>query len=141
MRAIAKTSLTLLAAGLMLSACSSNDTKLHKSLRETFDTEITANGSKMFTFELTTKRPSGPRETPRVKTERNGDKPRSSGLSKKKLKSHLHNRLDQKLVENGYCREGYLVLDSFVARGHASLRGECRETATSGDREKFPNQA
>ena len=37
----------------------------------------------------------------------------------------------------GYCREGFLEIDSNSSRYHLWLKGECKEGASDADRQKF----
>ena len=41
------------------------------------------------------------------------------------------------LEENHYCREGFVVLEQYQAAEGRVLRGECRDAADAGDRQKF----
>jgi hypothetical protein len=54
-------------------------------------------------------------------------------------KERINEKLDSKLAETGYCREGYIELDSYVGKGQSQIRGECKEGATDSDRKKFAN--
>jgi len=56
---------------------------------------------------------------------------------KKKFNQHLVQRLESKLEETAYCREGYFTLEKNLNRGKASVRGECREAATDEDVGRF----
>ena len=51
----------------------------------------------------------------------------------------IKEKLDARLAETGYCREGYIVLGRRMDRGRSFIRGECKEEATADDREKFTN--
>lgn len=88
---------------------------------EIFETDILDNDTKFFTFRLIRRTPLSPGVRP------------DEDLSMAYLKS----RLAANLAENGYCREGYLELDASLAVSQTYLRGECREAATTADREKY----
>ncbi|MDN4504049.1 hypothetical protein QX776_16675 [Alteromonadaceae bacterium BrNp21-10] len=49
----------------------------------------------------------------------------------------LYTRLELKLVKNGFCREGYFELDRYTGRNTAQIKGECNESASEKDKEKF----
>lgn len=44
--------------------------------------------------------------------------------------------LEATLAQNNYCREGYMVLEQYEQHGSYIIRGECRDAATSVDRDK-----
>ncbi|MDX2464528.1 MAG: hypothetical protein QNK31_08475 [Porticoccus sp.] len=54
--------------------------------------------------------------------------------------SKFYDSAAAKLEETGFCREGYVELDSEFSRGKSRLRGECKETASDADRRDFPDQ-
>lgn len=54
--------------------------------------------------------------------------------------SMLHERLEAKLAETGYCREGYTEIDTYQTDNRMNLIGECKETATEQDRVFFVNR-
>jgi hypothetical protein len=41
------------------------------------------------------------------------------------------------LAGNGYCRTGFIVLEQYRQQHTRALRGECREGADAGDRQRF----
>lgn len=45
--------------------------------------------------------------------------------------------LQAMLAQNGYCREGYVVLEQYEHQHRYVTRGECRDGATDADRERF----
>ena len=55
------------------------------------------------------------------------------------MKQYFNDMLKSKLEKSGYCREGYIELDSYFGRGELQIRGECEEGATEEDRVKFVN--
>ena len=48
------------------------------------------------------------------------------------------NALEALLRQNHYCRDGYVVLDQYEQHGSYIIRGECRDSATPEERQKFP---
>jgi hypothetical protein len=105
-------------AALCLSACTG--TKPAASLNDEFSTEISGNGTKFFTYIR--------------------HLPGATRGGKGKPDNSLHKAVQARLDTSGYCRDGYLALERYHANGVARLRGECRDGATDGDREQFPNQ-
>ncbi|WKE65137.1 hypothetical protein PVT67_15955 [Gallaecimonas kandeliae] len=115
-----------------------------------FSTYISEDGSKRFVFSLETQGGrSGPgmggregrggRGGPgmgRSGGDRGGQQARQeAGQGQDKLLELL----EEKLADNGYCRSGYIQLDS-TQRGHfLRFTGECNESATDEDRKRFPN--
>lgn len=120
---------------ILLSACS--NAPKHPEPAALFTTNISDNGSKFFVYSLERhdtqgKRPQGGREGGREMGSRppKGEKRGGGGKS-----FNLEKNLQALLDNNGYCREGYMVLE----RQQRSIRGECHETATNKDRERFVN--
>ncbi|GGY78361.1 hypothetical protein GCM10011613_23750 [Cellvibrio zantedeschiae] len=110
------------------------DTKLV----ETLEIEIMPNTSKMFVYRL---RLPEDRIANGVKVERGGFQrgdvdrggvPISSSTPKRLLENTGY------VVERlGYCREGFLEIDSSVAPYNLWMKGECKEGATEEDKKKF----
>ncbi|WP_346839102.1 hypothetical protein [Microbulbifer sp. SAOS-129_SWC] len=120
------------AAVLLLSACASDAPLPIPGLKESFDTEIAANGAKRFTFSLEMQR----RDIPAPYTER--DRNRARMGSSADMAGHPGGRqpglqfdraLKEKLIETGFCRDGYFELERTVSRFRGEVRGECREGA------------
>jgi hypothetical protein len=112
----------LLSAALCLAACAGIWPA--PSFSDEFATEISANGTKFFTYV---------RHFPKGTAEHYRD---SSGTKSDKT---LHAAVQAKLDATAYCRDGYLTLERYLANGIARIRGECRDGASDSDREKFPN--
>lgn len=117
-------------------------------LTEHFTTQITENGSKMFDYSLVAQRPDGDRKGRgdgagrRGPGGKNGEGGRRGGRGgaeemQEHIKREFYQKLQAKLEETGYCREGYMELDSEFSRRQSRVRGECRESSTDSDREKF----
>lgn len=105
-----------------------------------FSTEITADGIKFFTYAL-----RQPERIERAISRRNLQSAQGSGRAqnpsrkqRKRDKEMLEERLETLLAQNGYCRDGYFVLDQYVGPSEATLRGECKEGANPMDRALFP---
>lgn len=54
--------------------------------------------------------------------------------------SLLNDALEAELKKTGYCRQGFMELDRMMQPSHTFIKGECVETASTNDREAFPNQ-
>lgn len=123
-----------------VAACSSPGRNYTDSkLQETLEIEILPNTSKMFVYRLRLPDDQRPES---VRIERGGfqgggDGPRR-GIS-------VNSSTPQRLVENagyvvqnmGYCREGFLEIDSSASQYNLWVKGECKEGATDEDRKKF----
>ena len=104
----------IVAVVLCLSACAgTGPTKAFSD--DEFSTEITSDGTKFFTYVRHLPKDSKP------------DK-------------GLREAVATKLETTGFCRDGYLRLENYHANGIARLRGECKEGASTHDREQFPNR-
>ena len=91
-----------------------------------FTTSISDNNSKLFNYSL--------RQPKQVKRNRDGAGYAPAGRATNRPKPiNLNTGLDALLASNGYCREGYMVLEG----QEYSIRGECQESATAEDRERF----
>ncbi len=113
-----------------------------------FITDITADGSKMFEYQLLGrsdqgKQGGGQGRRPPPDGGQRGDSSRQGkgGGNDDRREAMLDRSLEEKLAETGYCREGYLVLERSTLRGSMTLRGECKEAATDADRESFGTPA
>lgn len=110
------------------------DTKLV----ETLEIEIMPNTSKMFVYRL---RMPEDQMVNGVRVERGGFQ-RGDG---ERGGIAIGNSTPKRLLENagyvvermGYCREGFLEIDSSVSTYNLWLKGECKEGATEDDKKKF----
>ncbi len=111
------------------------------SVTQDFSTNISEDDTKSFIFTLNMKAPEGRgAKEPRGGRRNNQgppDRGGNSGNGLKRFKTMFYSRLDDKLKDSGFCREGYMVLESQFERGKSSLRGECKEAATAADRQAF----
>jgi len=51
----------------------------------------------------------------------------------------IFKQLERKLLASGFCRDGWMETEWHIQPPYASIRGECDETATDADRQRFPN--
>ncbi len=124
--------------GLLVACSSPGRSYTDSTLLETLEIEILPNTSKMFVYRL--HQPEDQMSNG-VHIERggfhSGEGPRG-GIN-------LSSSTPQKLIENagyvvknmGYCRDGFLEIDSSASRYNLWVRGECKEGATEEDKKKF----
>ena len=105
-----------------LSACAS--TGPAPSFDDTFATNISADGTKFFTY---------------TRHFHKGAPGNSHPTDDKKADTALRKAVQAKLEATGYCRDDYLTLEDYEANGVARIRGECRDGASDNDRTQFPN--
>jgi len=133
----------MLLVPLILAACASNQMK-QPEIEETLETDIKSNGIKLFKYTETARMPDGS-----YRVSSHGKSGGEGGMSgggqdgwfdrESRIKEEMHEKLDARLTETGYCREGYIVLSSSIGGGRSFIRGECKEGATEDDRKKFAN--
>lgn len=142
----------ILALSLLLTACTSNQWR-SSDVDEVFVTNIKLSGLKLFEYSLT--RPGSQADSGDYygggtakgsgkgngKHSGGGGKGRGKGSGKSSdysdMKLYLDEMLTLKLKNSGYCRDGYIELDSVYGRRELKIRGECEEGATKEDRIKF----
>ncbi|MFA0812397.1 hypothetical protein [Microbulbifer epialgicus] len=115
---------------LAIEACSGY--KPIPGMKETFHTEIAPNGAKRFTFTLKREQwdipapvkasSSNPR---RMQREATG---RGTG-SNRRIEDHFDSMLEKKLMETGFCEQGYFEIERTISGHGGEVRGECREGA------------
>ncbi|RKZ67504.1 MAG: hypothetical protein DRQ44_05565 [Gammaproteobacteria bacterium] len=143
-----------LALLLSLAACANNQWK-SSEVEEVFVTDIKPSGLKIFNYSLTNtlaqasgnaKRGggSGKHGSGKGKGGGNGSgyegKDGGKSTNESSMKPYFNDMLESKLKESGYCREGYIELDSYFGRVQLKMRGECEEGATEEDQIKFINK-
>lgn len=124
----------MLSAVLLIAGCASEPRAPNPGLKESFHTEISANGSKRFTYSLEMAAPQirGPYTqdpTARGGMVRQQDLARSNRGSRG-TEREFEYALELKLKETGFCRDGYFVIDRVVSQLGGEVRGECRDPAT-----------
>jgi hypothetical protein len=146
----------------LVNACSS-DPRPPAILDETFTTDIMDNGLKMFSYSLTSapqkhhameKKPrqvkpnatGRQKRTGTVRSRSQDQSSRSMLLTQAKRQSYdavmkqlIDEKLTLKLAATGYCREGHIILETYIGNTNSQLRGECNEGASELDRHKFSN--
>lgn len=142
---------------LPLTACASNQWE-SSEVEEVFVTDIKPGGLKIFNYSLTNttaqasgngKRGGGGKGTGKHGGGRGMGGSKSGGyggmgggksVNEPSMKPYFNDMLESKLKNSGYCREGYIELDSYFGRRQLKMRGECEEGATEEDRIKFVNK-
>tara|TARA_R110001592_G_scaffold363402_1_gene688292 strand:+ start:107 stop:613 length:507 start_codon:yes stop_codon:yes gene_type:complete len=138
--------LLTLVSTLGLFSCSSQPV-LDSSLSESFVPEINAQDLKQFTYkvaDLSSKRDSVPayrqKEVDRgTKSLGETRKKRNLGTVTKRREQEILSLLDKKLAETVFCQEGYKIISRNFQSGYSEIKGQCTETATQQDKEKFPS--
>lgn len=152
----------------MLGGCASHKSKQPQVI-ESFTTNILPSGEKQFQFQLSMSRPEGRRGGggprgghgggrggpppgggshgspggPPPGGGRGGSKGSPKGDPREmeeKMRTMLTDRLDARIQENGYCREGFAILLQDIGMfGKSLVRAQCNELATEEDKAAFPN--
>ena len=132
-----------------LTACASSQWN-PSEVNEIFVTDIKSSGLKIFTYSLTKNTPqasSGSKNSNRGKgSDSHGGRGgkgggMGGGSGESNMKQYFNEMLESKLKSSGYCREGYIELNSYFGRGKLEMRGECEEGATEEDRMLFVNNS
>lgn len=123
----------------LLAACSSPGRSYTDSkMVETLEVEIMPNTSKMFVYRLRLPEAQMPNG---VRVERGGFQRGDDERGGIAVGSSTPKRLIENagyVVEHmGYCREGFLEIDSSVSQYNLWMKGECKEGATEDDKKKF----
>lgn len=133
--------LLVLSATAITGGCTNTHNKPKPSLSESFVTTIDEHGSKRFDFRISQVHSAHHQGKTHKDKSSKGKKRRgdSNGNKEQRQKERFYTMLSEKLQKTGFCREGYMELNSEFARGNFRLVGECRETANKKDRAEFPN--
>jgi len=129
---------------VMIGGCeSAGRSYVDTSLVETLEVEILPNTSKMFIYRLRWPEEHIPSH---VQVDRGGGNPgrayRRGGVDvSRKTHERLLENTDYVVRQSGYCRDGFFELDRSISRYHLWIRGECKDGATSSDRENFGEKA
>ena len=142
---------------LVLAGCAHEQPKPPKT-QESFITQIKPDGTKQFSYSLTTE--MSERKDVHSYGGSNGggghgshgghhDGARSDHKGRhsddkddemqEKFTLIFDDALNLKLNSTGFCRNGFIQLDKQSRHGAMLVKGECNENAIDADREKFPN--
>ncbi len=119
-------------SALILAGCASEPTAPNPGLKESFHTEIAANGSKRFTYSLEMAAPQlrGPyTESPQMRGGMVRQQDLGRGRAGRGQRVDFDYAMELKLRETGFCRDGYFVIDRVVSQLGGEVRGECRDAA------------
>lgn len=123
--------------GLFVACSSPGRSYTDSQMQETLEIEILPNTSKMFIYRL---RLPDDQMLNNVRIERGGFQ-RGEDVRGIKVSGSTPQRLIENagyVVENmGYCREGFLQIDSSVSQYNLWVKGECKEGATEEDKKRF----
>ena len=147
-----KTSYLILFIYLCLVACADNQNR-HEinevGINEVFVTDIKPEGLKLFSYSVTKNMQNIGKGGVggSIPDDRRGGVHRDMDDAKPDrpsmhdtMKEMIFQKLESKLAETGYCREGYIELGSYFGWEQSEIRGECKEGATAEDRKKFINK-
>jgi hypothetical protein len=124
--------------GLLVACGTPGRSYTDSKMVETLEVEIMANTSKMFVYRLRLPEAQIPNG---VHIERGGFQRGDDERGGVSVGSSTPRRLLENagyVVEHmGYCREGFLEIDSSVSQYNLWMKGECKEGATEDDKKKF----
>lgn len=101
-----------------------------------FNANILDDGTKLFVFSVPMARPGKGGD---IRREMDDDEAQMQ-RARREVSRPGPQAMQAMLAQNGYCREGYLVLEQYEHQRRYVTRGECRDGATEQDRERFPKQ-
>ncbi|MFT3929500.1 MAG: hypothetical protein QM709_04290 [Spongiibacteraceae bacterium] len=132
----------LVFAGFCLAACSHTPSASDIPPNVSFVTKILGDDTKLFTYTVHRGRggPGGDEDMPEMQ-----DMPSRGGMRGGPGRDEPSSKVmvrgaEAMLLQNHYCRDGFMVLEQYEQHRNYIIRGECRDAATSADREKFPPQ-
>jgi len=128
----------ILVFGFLVSCSSPGRNYTDSKLQETLEIEILPNTSKMFVYRLRLPEDQQPNS---VRIERGGFQTGNDNRGGISVGSSTPKRLIENaghvVQQMGYCREGFLEIDSSVSQFNLWVKGECKEGATEDDIKKF----
>lgn len=132
-------SISLLMISVLIAGCSSG---LSGSQKTEFTTRITSSGLKHFQLRIIPERNElQDEQTPPKHSRTNTRQPEDKNPDRTayRIEKILINQAETELALNGFCHDGYWVLDKNAYDRTPWIRGECNETATKRDRELYPD--
>ena len=144
---------------ILISGCSRNE----MNITDVFRSDIHADGTKLFTFSVIFVRNAAsekPADDDRGKDKKRKKNKQGKGRDNKnstdnkskkqpsekkskqqdKMTSELESRLAETLADNNYCRAGFFELERSFSKSIFTIKGECNESATTADRDNFPQK-
>lgn len=130
---------SLLMLGLVLGACSGPGRNYVKNeMQETLEVEILPNTSKMFVYRLRWPDEYIPNPVKVATPGTNSEPPERGGVDiGRSTPERLFENATYVVQQSGYCREGFFELDRSISRYHLWLKGECKESASEADQNRF----
>ena len=121
-------------AGGFIASCASERPLPIPGLKESFHTEVAANGAKRFTYALEMQRRDIPRpvtveDANRIRMQREQMLRTGQRAPRGRDPLPFDRALQQKLAETGFCRDGFFELERTVSALGGEVRGECRDAA------------
>ena len=130
----------LMALGALVASCASQGRNyVSSNMNETLEVEILPNDSKMFVYRLNVPEDKVPEQ---VRIARAGGGEGRGGEYGGITVGHgtqdlVHQNAGFVVEKMGYCKEGFLEIDSSASRFNLWLKGECKDGATADDRKQF----
>lgn len=131
---------------MVLSACAGKHRPETKQ-SDMFVTNIKYTNDKVFNFSIGSNQEKGDRGKNKSQRggrggpppDRNNSRKTDSEDTNENSLNALYSRLDLKLNETGYCREGYVEIDTYESENRFHILGKCNESATPEDKSRFVN--
>ena len=127
-----------LVSGFLASCSAPGRSYTDSKLQETLEIEILPNTSKMFVYRLRLPDDQQPNS---VRVERGGFQTGNDNRGAISIGSSTPKRLIENasyvVKQMGYCRDGFLEIDSSASQFNLWVKGECKEGATEDDIKKF----
>jgi hypothetical protein len=124
--------------GLLVACSTPGRSYTDSKLEETLEIEILPNTSKMFVYRLRMPEDQMPKG---IRIERGGfqrgEEPRNGIAIGGSTPKRVQENAGYVVEHMGYCREGFLVIDSSVSQYNLWVKGECKEGATEEDKQTF----
>ncbi len=118
----------LILAVSVLAGCVSM-TESSSGMNETFVTNITEDGTKLFNYHVQ------PIMKERPELSGSGEEPLKSWIAPwDRIDHQIYTMLDNMVAMTGYCREGYIELSSDFSGSAYQIHGECYEAVSAEDR-------
>lgn len=120
----------------LLVACSSSG-PYFQDFDETLSIQVLPNASKLFVYSVSAPERHRRNLVEVYRSPQQASQHRNREPEGQRTYRQLRDNVERALTLTGYCREGYLEFDYRLSRDDLWLRGECRESATEQDIERF----
>lgn len=114
---------------LLLSACGRHyDMPAEENLQQRLETQITADGSKLFTFYIDrVQEPDMVGRNSRDKYDNGRNKYKNPAERNRDVKEYAQALLAAKIKASGYCVADYVLYEELISLGRYKARGECEQ--------------